>query len=63
MLEKLEEQNGIYIYNLGTGTGYSVLMVNTFEKASQKSIPYIITKRSPRSVGNAMLIQQRQKGN
>ncbi len=46
MLEKLEEQNGIYIYNLGTGTGYSVLdVVSAFEKASQKSIPYIITKR------------------
>ncbi len=46
-LEKLEkEQKGLYIYNLGTGTGYSVLdMVNAFEKATGKKVPYKIAPR------------------
>lgn len=46
-LEKLDkEQKGIYIYNLGTGKGYSVLdMVNTFEKASGQKVPYKIAPR------------------
>lgn len=48
-LEKLEKENtGLYIYNLGTGTGYSVLdMVNSFEKATGKKVPYKITDRRP----------------
>ena len=39
-LEKLERENsGLYIYNLGTGIGYSVLdMVNAFEKATGKEV-------------------------
>ena len=46
-LEKLEKENsGLYIYNLGTGTGYSVLdMVKAFEKATGKKVPYKITER------------------
>ena len=46
-LEKLEkEQTGMYIYNLGTGTGYSVLdMVKAFEKATGKNVPYKIAPR------------------
>ena len=46
-LEKLDkEQNGIYIYNLGTGTGYSVLdMVKAFEKSTGKKVPYKIAPR------------------
>ena len=46
-LEKIEkEQQGIYIYNLGTGTGYSVLdMVKSFEKATGKQVPYKIVPR------------------
>ena len=46
-LEKLEkEEKGIYIYNLGTGTGYSVLdMVKAFEKATGKKVPYKIAPR------------------
>ncbi len=36
-LQKLNKENkGLYIYNLGTGVGYSVLdMVNSFEKATR----------------------------
>lgn len=46
-LEKLErEEKGLYIYNLGTGTGYSVLdMVKAFEKTTGKKVPYQITSR------------------
>ena len=48
-LEKLEkEQEGLYIYNLGTGHGYSVLdMVKGFEKATGKEVPYKIAPRRP----------------
>ena len=50
-IEKLDkEKNGIYIYNLGTGIGYSVLdMVNAFEKANNIKIPY---KIAPRRAGD-----------
>ena len=48
-LEKLEKENsGIYIYNLGTGTGYSVLdMVKAFEASTGKVVKYKITERRP----------------
>ena len=50
-LEKLEKEGqGLYIYNLGTGTGYSVLdMVKTFEKATGKPVNY---KIAPRRAGD-----------
>ena len=46
-LDKLnKEQKGLYIYNLGTGTGYSVLdMVKAFEKSTGKKVPYKIAPR------------------
>ncbi len=45
-LSKLESAPGIVTYNLGTGQGYSVLeMVEAFEKASGKKIPYKIIDR------------------
>lgn len=45
-LDKLDETNGVNIYNLGTGVGYSVLdVVNTFVKATGKDVPYKITQR------------------
>lgn len=47
-LEKLEQDPGIVTYNLGTGKGYSVLdVVNAFEKASGRDVPYQITGRRP----------------
>ena len=48
-MEKIsKEQSGVYIYNLGTGTGYSVLeMVNSFEKVNNVQVPYKITERRP----------------
>ena len=46
-LEKLDkEQEGLYIYNLGTGTGYSVLdMVKAFEETTGKTVKYKIAPR------------------
>lgn len=48
-LNKLEKEGkGLYIYNLGTGTGYSVLdMVKSFEETTGKKVPYKITARRP----------------
>jgi UDP-glucose 4-epimerase len=37
---------GLFTYNLGTGTGYSVLeVIKAFEEASSRSVPYTITER------------------
>ncbi|MEK6221095.1 MAG: GDP-mannose 4,6-dehydratase, partial [Chloroflexota bacterium] len=45
-LDKLNENPGVVIYNLGTGKGYSVLeMISAFEKASGVKIPYSVAPR------------------
>ncbi len=45
-LKKIKENGGLSIYNLGTGTGYSVLdIVKNFEKANDLKIPYQIKPR------------------
>lgn len=45
-VEKVEKEEGLFIYNLGTGKGYSVLdVVKAFEKASGVEIPYVIGPR------------------
>lgn len=47
-LEKIMSTTGVEAYNLGTGSGYSVLeMVDAFERSSDKKIPYTITDRRP----------------
>ena len=47
-LQKIREQAGLCIYNLGTGHGYSVLdLVKTFEEVNQIQIPYVIQDRRP----------------
>lgn len=48
-VEKLIKENkGLYIYNLGTGVGYSVLdMINAFEKVNGIKINYKIVERRP----------------
>lgn len=47
-LEKILKGQGVSAYNLGTGTGYSVLdMVNAFEKATGQAVPYKIVDRRP----------------
>jgi len=45
-LQRLVGNTGVSIYNLGTGTGYSVLqLVQAFAEASGREIPYTITSR------------------
>ncbi|ROR27390.1 UDP-galactose 4-epimerase [Mobilisporobacter senegalensis] len=47
-IERLHNKHGIFVYNLGTGIGYSVLdMVNAFSKVCEKEIPYVIKPRRP----------------
>ena len=47
-LEKVVNFKGIKYYNLGTGTGYSVLdLVKTFEKVNNVKVPYKIVDRRP----------------
>lgn len=50
-IEKLNQNPGLVIYNLGAGKGYSVLeMVNAFEKAIGKTIQFKIVERRPGDV-------------
>mgnify|MGYP005762958983 FL=1 len=45
-LKKFDDQPDVYIYNLGTGRGYSVLeMIQAFSKAVGHDIPYVIKPR------------------
>ena len=47
-IKKLETNCGLFICNLGTGKGYSVLdVIHAFEKACGKPIPYVIDARRP----------------
>ncbi len=47
-VEKVASSNGVNIYNLGTGVGYSVLdVVKAFEKASGVKVKYEIVPRRP----------------
>ena len=42
------EHSGCEVFNLGTGSGYSVLdMVHTFRKVNRVALPYVITDRRP----------------
>lgn len=47
-LKKIEGKSGVVTYNLGTGTGYSVLdMIKAFGKACGRELPYKIEDRRP----------------
>ena len=47
-IRKLETNCGLFICNLGTGKGYSVLdVIHAFSKACGKEIPYVIDPRRP----------------
>ena len=47
-IEKVLDSKGIDAYNLGTGTGYSVLdIVNAFEKSNNIKVNYKIVERRP----------------
>ncbi len=62
-LEKLDkEQKGLYIYNLGTGTGYSVLdMVKAFESSTGKKVAYKIVDRRPGDIAMCYANPQKAK--
>ncbi|MDD6879474.1 MAG: UDP-glucose 4-epimerase GalE [bacterium] len=50
-IEKINKDKGIFIYNLGTGHGYSVLeLVNTFSKVNNIEVNYRIVDRRPGDV-------------
>ena len=50
-LSKLEQNPGLVTYNLGTGKGSSVPdVIQAFEKANGKEIPYVIGPRRPGDV-------------
>ncbi|MDE7004813.1 MAG: UDP-glucose 4-epimerase GalE, partial [Oscillospiraceae bacterium] len=47
-LKKLETRCGLFVCNLGTGKGYSVLdVLHAYEKACGKTLPYVIEPRRP----------------
>ena len=44
----MRDKEGVSIYNLGTGCGYSVLdVLHAYEKACGKTLPYVIDPRRP----------------
>ena len=47
-IKKLEQKPGLFICNLGTGKGYSVLdVIKAYSKACGKDLPYVIDLRRP----------------
>ena len=47
-LKKLAENCGLFVCNLGTGKGYSVLdVLHAYEKACGKTLPYVVDPRRP----------------
>jgi UDP-glucose 4-epimerase len=53
-LEKLTGQPGVHTYNLGTGSGHTVLeVVKAFEAASSRPVPYEIVGRRPGDVAES----------
>ncbi len=47
-VNKIENESGVFIYNLGTGNGYSVMeVVKAFEAASGRNVPCKIVERRP----------------
>ena len=52
-LEKSPQLEGIHYYNLGTGSGYSVLdLVHAFEKVNGVTVPYKIVGRRPGDIAS-----------
>jgi UDP-glucose 4-epimerase len=61
-LEALEKDPGLLTYNLGTGTGYSVLeVVSAFEEATGQEVPYQITDRRPGDIAACYADPQKAK--
>ena len=61
-VEKVDNAKGLFIYNLGTGIGYSVLdVVHAFEKACGKPIPYEIKPRRAGDIATCYCDPKRAK--
>jgi len=59
-LKKIENQPGLFTYNLGTGRGYSVLeVIAAYSKAVGKDIPYKIVGRRPGDIGTSFADPQK----
>lgn len=51
-LDKVLTETGVHAYNLGTGSGYSVMeMIKAFEEVTGKEIRYQVTSRRPGDIG------------
>lgn len=47
-IEKVKDETGVLIYNLGTGKGTSVLeLIQTFARVNDIEVPYVMTERRP----------------
>lgn len=61
-LNKIKENAGLKIYNLGTGVGYSVLdIVKNFEEANGVKIPYEIGPRRPGDIATCYSSAEKAK--
>ncbi len=61
-IKKLEEKPGVFICNLGTGKGYSVLdVIKAFEKACGKTLPYVIDPRRPGDIASCYAAPEKAK--
>ncbi|MCQ2542931.1 MAG: UDP-glucose 4-epimerase GalE [Lachnospiraceae bacterium] len=59
-IARINDFKGVKIYNLGTGTGYSVLdIVKNFEKANNIKIPYSIKARRPGDIAECYASSQK----
>ncbi len=61
-LQSIERKEGIGIYNIGTGHGYSVLdVVNAFIKANGVDVPYSIKPRRPGDIATCYCSPKKAK--
>ena len=61
-IQKLADKEGVSIYNLGTGKGYSVLqVVHAFEKACGHPIKYEIKPRRPGDIATCYCAPEKAK--
>ncbi|MDN7244564.1 UDP-glucose 4-epimerase GalE [Planococcus shenhongbingii] len=61
-LQYLEANEGIETFNLGTGTGYSVLdLVNSFGEATSRNVPYQIVGRRAGDIGTCYANPEKAK--
>ena len=61
-VDKIRNETGVKIYNLGTGKGYSVLeIVQNFEKATGKKVNYKIVDRRPGDIAECFADPEKAK--